>query len=119
MQHSRLIILLWLALVGTIGCEPSPATTPSPRSADAVFAEWRSIAEQDKRQRVAEEPIRDKHLIGMTREQVLAALGEPSLRNLPGYGDPKYIVGQSGIDDMWLCVYIEDGKVIRTMLRSD
>ncbi len=59
------------------------------------------------------------YLIGMTREQVLSTLGAPNLRNMPEYGDPKYVVGPNGIDDMWLCIDVENGKVARTMLRSD
>jgi hypothetical protein len=64
--------------------------------------------------------IRDRHLIGLPREQVEAALGEPNGRRMsPGYGDPKYIVGPSGVDDMWLCIHIENGAVARAELRSD
>lgn len=115
MRHLGLIILLSAAVLGATGCERAPA-----RSADAVFAEWRGIADQDKRQHLAEEMIRDGHLIGMTREQVVAALGKPNLRQMSAaYGDPKYVVGPSYIDDIWLCIHVEGAKVVRAELRSD
>jgi hypothetical protein len=115
-----LIILLCIALHGAIGCDRASTPAPAPRSAEAVFAEWRGIADEDERQPLAEELIRDRHLVGMTREQAVEMLGKPNLRRMsPQYGDPKYIVGPSGVDDLWLCVHVEAGKVVRAELRSD
>jgi hypothetical protein len=122
MRHLRSIVLLFIASIGVNGCErdSAPVPAPAPRSAEAVFTEWRGIADQDKRQHLAEEMIRDGHLTGMTREQVVQVLGKPNSRRMSAaYGDPKYIVGPSLIDDMWLCIHVEDGKVTRAELRSD
>ena len=116
MRHEGLLLLLCIVLCAQIGCDVAPQ---APETAGAVFAEWRGIAEEEKRSYLAEEMIDKDYLIGMTREQVLSTLGEPNLRKMSDYGDPKYIVGPNGIDDMWLCIYIENGKVARTMLRSD
>lgn len=70
-----LIVLLCTLLVA-IGCERAP------RTADAVFAEWRGIADQDKRQHLAKEMIRDGHLIGWTRERVEEVLGKSNPRRM-------------------------------------
>jgi hypothetical protein len=81
--------------------------------------EWRAIKDPDGRRHVAEEMIRHGHLIGMARERVEAVLGKPNLlRMSPEYGEPKYVVGPSGVDDMWPCIHVEEGKVRRTELRS-
>jgi hypothetical protein len=56
----------------------------------------------------------------LTDEQIVAVLGKPNPRQMSAaYGDPKYIVGPSGVDDMWLCIHVENGKVVRAELRSD
>ena len=97
----------------------APATRPSPRSADAVVAEWGPLG-RDSRSGVAREIVRDGHLIGLTPERVVELLGEPNRRRMSAeYGELKYIVGPSGVDDLWLCIHVENGRVVRCEIRSD
>jgi hypothetical protein len=120
MQHLLIVCLLWLALSGALGCDRDSAPTPTPRAAQTVFADWRGITDEEKRQHLAEEMIRDGHLVGMKRDEVVVALGEPHPRPMSAaYGDPKYVVGPNGPDAMWLCIHIENGKVTRAEVRSD
>ena len=96
-----------------------PATRPASRSANAVVAAWGSLG-SDSRSGVAHEIVRDGHLIGLAPERVVELLGEPNPRRMsPEYGDLKYVVGPSGVDDVWLCVHVENGRVVRCEIRSD
>lgn len=78
------------------------------------------MPDKRERQSLAQEMIRDEHLIGMTHEQVVAALGKSDGGpGWPAYGDPTYLVGPNDLDDMWLCVHVEGGKVVRAEIRAD
>jgi hypothetical protein len=113
-------ILLCAACLSAHGCGKNSSPSTGVRSPQAVFVECLGIADPDQRRHLAEEMIRDGHLIAMTREQIVEALGEPNSRRMSAaYGDPKYVVGQSGVDDVWLGIHVEDGKVARAEIRSD
>ena len=110
-------ICLLVATMFVFGCGDD---NPQPRAASTVFAEWAAIEDRDRRTPLAEELIEDDHLIGLSREEVVSRLGPGNARPMSdAYGDPKYIVGPNGLDDMWLCIHIEDDSVVRAELRSD
>ena len=113
----RFFLVGAILLAGGACDDQSP---PASRPTEVVLRDWRGIEDQDKRLHLAQEMIRDRHLIGMTREQVERELGEPNPRRMsPEYGDVKYIVGPSMVDDLWLCIHLKDGKVQQTEIRSD
>ncbi len=61
-----------------------------PRPRDAVFRHWRSITPEDARRDVAEEMVRDRHLVGLAPDDVVRELGRPNSRRMsPEYGDLK------------------------------
>lgn len=118
----------WLAIIAVFASFDSggifgsrPAEPGPPRPANVVFDEWQSISDFGEREAVAREIIRDGHLVGMAKADVQTKLGEGAYG--PGwaaYGDLKYRVAPNGLDDLWLCVFLDDAGVVNDVLiRSD
>jgi hypothetical protein len=119
-QMPLVVPQLFLVGVVLVGAACDDESRPAARSTEVVLRDWQATKDQGKRLHLAEEMIRDGHLIGMTGEQVERELGQPNPRRMsPQYGEVKYIVGASGVDDLWLCIHFKDGKVQQTEIRSD
>ena len=120
MRTLTLLVALIVASSGVLSCRKPPAPAPA-RTRAAVIADWQAIKEDDQRLAIAQELVRDNHLIGLTEGGVVQALGPSHPRILSTeYGDIKYVVGPNGIDDLWLCIHLDsNSRVSSAQIRSD
>jgi len=119
--RAAMSLVALFATLAAAGCDrpAAPAASP-PRPAQVVFQEWRAIRDADKRLPLAEEIVRDRHLVGLPPERVVQELGKPNPRRMsPEYGQIKYVVGPNAPDDLWLCIHVKDGSVTSAVIRSD
>ena len=117
-----LVSLTFVVIVGSLLSNPEePTPLPEPRGFAAVLDDWNAVDHWEQRGDLAREITRDDHLLGMTKDEVEAALGPGWARHMsPAYGDIKYGVAPSGLDNLWLCIHLDDaGRVHDVMIRSD
>lgn len=67
--------------------------------------------------------LSEHHLVGMTREEVVALLGPSDWENRFGYGDLNYVLGPEegfiSIDMEWLTLDFKDGRVVDVRITRD
>ncbi|MEL7239520.1 MAG: hypothetical protein AAGK78_11725 [Planctomycetota bacterium] len=92
---------------------------PTPRTLAAVVEDWQTVDHWEHRHPFANELIRDDHLRGRTKAEVKEMLGADTYGPY-GYGDLKYRIAPNGIDDLWLCIYLDEADAVReVMIQSD
>lgn len=118
-----MLMCLALALGGCGSCESK--TGSSSFSSDA----WKKASGENApaRRSMAQNLIRDKHLSGMTKQDVVDLLGNPDITGRYNKTEPdvdlNYSLGPEtgyiSIDTEWLTVKFRDGKVSEVLLTRD
>src|SRR5688500_9155562 len=112
MRTLTLLIALVVGSSSVLSCRKPPAPAPA-RTRAAAIADWQTIKEDEQRLAVAIELWRDNHLIGLTEDEVIQALGPPHRRSAwAGLGDFMYVVGDNRAGTHWLCIDVDNGRVV-------